>query len=277
VARQKEIAVRIALGAGRGRVVRHLMLESVILALVGGLLGFAISPATMRLLIHVMPDMDPPLKITFSPNLRILWYNLAVSAITAVIFGLAPALQATGSDVAPLLKDQAGAVASGGPTRWRKLLVVMQVSLSLLLLIVAGLFATTLRNLRQLSPGFETHNLLSFAVDPRASGYSTGRTRLLYKQLKRELPALPGVESAAMAMVPPLAWNESDSDFTVEGHLAKPGEDTDSWLNYVSSGYFETLRIPLYRGRDFRDSDDSGAPKVADRQREVRTLLLWRR
>jgi len=210
-----------------------------------------------------MPDMDPPLKFDLSPNLRILWYNLAVSAITAVIFGVAPALQATRSDVAPVLKDQAGAVAGGGHARWRKLLVVTQVSLSLLLLIVAGLFGTTLRNLRQLSPGFETHNLLSFAVDPRASGYSTDRTRLLYKQLKRNLPALPGVESAAIAMVPPLAWNESDSDFTVEGHVAKPGEDTDSWLNYVSPGYFETLRIALYRGRDFRDSDDSGAPKVA--------------
>jgi predicted permease len=262
-ARQKEIAVRMALGAGRGRVVRHLMLESVILALVGGLLGFAISPATMRLLVHVMPDMDPPLKFDLSPNLRILWYNLAVSAITAVIFGFAPALQATRKDVAPVLKDQAGAVAGGGHARWRKLLVVTQVSLSLLLLIVAGLFGTTLRNLRQLSPGFETHDLLSFAVDPAVSGYSTDSTRLLYKQLKRNLPALPGVESAAVAMVPPLAWNESDSDFTVEGHVDKPGEDTDSWLNYVSPGYFETLRIPLYRGRDFRDSDDSGAPKVA--------------
>ena len=262
-ARQKEIAVRMALGAGRGRVVRHLMLESVILALLGGLLGFAISPATMRLLVNVMPDMDPPLKIALSPNLRILWYSLAVSAVTAVIFGLAPALQAARRDVAPVLKDQAGAVAGGGHALWRRLLVVSQVSLSLLLVIVAGLFGTTLHNLRRLSPGFETHHLLSFAVDPRASGYNTDRTRLLYKQLRRDLPALPGVESAAMAMVPPLAWNESDSDFTVEGHAANPGEETDSWINYVSPGYFETLRIPRYRGRDFRDSDDFGAPKVA--------------
>jgi hypothetical protein len=227
------------------------------------LLGFAISPLTMRLLVHVISEMDPPLKFILAPNLRILWYNLAVSTLTALILGLAPALQATRSDVAPVLKDQAGAVAGGGQARWRRLLVMTQVSLSLLLLIVAGLFGTTLRNLRQLSPGFETRNLLWFTVDPTASGYTTERSKLMYKQFKRDLAVLPGMESAALAMVAPLSWSDWDSDFTVEGHTAKPGEDGNSWVNYVSPGYFETLRIALYRGRDFREGDEAGAPKVA--------------
>ncbi len=262
-ARRKEIAVRMAIGAGRVRVVRQIMTESVILALAGGLLGFALSPWTMRLLLHVMPDMDPPLRFSLSPNLRILWYNLAISAATAFLFGLAPALQAARSDIAPVLKDQAGAVAGGGQARWRKLLVVAQVSLSLLLLVVAGLFSASLRNLQRLSPGFETANLLSFSVEPALSGYNDQRSKLLYKQLTDKLAALPGVESTALCMVPPLSWSDWDGGFTVEGHVAAPGEDMESWYNYVSPGYFATLSIPIYRGRDFRESDTAGTPKVA--------------
>ena len=227
-ARRKEIAVRMAIGASRARVVRQIMTESVILALAGGLLGFALSPWTMRLLLHVMPDMDPPLRFNVAPNLRILWYNLAISAVTAFLFGLAPALQAARSDIAPVLKDQAGAVVGGGQARWRKLLVVAQVSLSLLLLVVAGLFSASLRNLERLSPGFETANLLSFSVQPALSGYNDQRSRLLYRQLTDALATLPGVESAALCMVPPLSWDDWDSGFTVEGHAAAPGEDMES-------------------------------------------------
>ncbi len=217
----------------------------------------------MKLLLHVMPDMDPPLRFTFAPNLRVFWYNLAISAATAFLFGLAPALQAARSDIAPVLKDQAGGVVGGGQARWRKLLVVAQVSLSLLLLIVAGLFSASLHNLERLSPGFETAHLLSFSVQPALSGYDDERSRLFYKQLTQNLAALSGVESAALCMVPPLTWDDWDSGFTVEHHAAAPGEDMESYINYVSPGYFETLRIPVYRGRDFRDTDTTGAPKVA--------------
>jgi predicted permease len=262
-ARQKEIAVRLALGAGRARVVRHLMMESLILALAGGLVGFLISPWTMRLLVQVMPEMDPPLKFVLSPNLRTLWYNLAISAMTAVIFGLAPALYASGAEVAPVLKDQAGAVAGGGQARWRKLLVVAQVSFSLLLLIAAGLLGSSLRHLRELSPGFEVGHLLSFSVDPTLNGYQDERAKLFYRQLAENLAALPGAQSAALCMVPPLSWSDWDSDFTVEGHVAKPGENANSWVNSISPGYFDTLRIPIYTGRDFRESDADGAPRVA--------------
>jgi predicted permease len=262
-ARQKEIAVRMSIGAGRWRVVRQLLTESAVLAFAGGLLGFLISPLSMHLLARVMPDMDPPLKFVLSPNLRMLGYSIAVSAVTVILFGLAPAIQATRTDIAPVLKGSAAAVVGGGQARLRKLLLVVQVSLSLLLLIVAGLFGSTLRNLNRLNPGFQTANLLSFGIDPTLSGYDSERTRQFYKQLTRELAALPGAQSAALCTVPPLGWSNWDSDFTVEGHLAKTGEDPNTPVNYVSPSYFATLGVALYSGREFRETDATGAPEVA--------------
>jgi predicted permease len=262
-ARQKEIAVRLSIGAGRWRVVRQLLTESAILAVAGGLLGFLISPLSMRLMAHVMPDMDPPLKIVLAPSLRMLAYSLAVSAVTVVLFGLAPAIQATRTAIAPVLKDSAAAVAGGGQARLRKLLLVVQVSLSLLLLIVAGLFGSTLRNLNTLNPGFQTANLLSFSIDPTLSGYDTSRAQQFYRQLNRDLAGMPGAQAAALCMVPPLSWSNWDDDFTVEGHPLRQGENNNSPINYVSPGYFATLGIPIYAGRDFRDTDASGAPRVA--------------
>src|SRR5574340_777446 len=136
-------------------------------------------------------------------------------------------------------------------------------SLSLLLLIGAGLFARSLQNLKDLSPGFEVSNLLSFSVDPTLSGYKVEQAKLFYLQLTQELATLPGAQSAALCVVPPLSYDDWDSDFTVEDHQSKPGEDTTSWVNHVSPAYFATLKIPIYSGRDFRDADALGAAKVA--------------
>jgi predicted permease len=262
-ARQKEMAVRLALGAGRGRIVRQLLLESSLLAFAGGALGFAISPWTMRFLAGIMPQMDPPLRFITAPNLRVLCFGLAACAFSAIVFGLAPALKAARPNVASTLKDQAGGVVGGGQAVWRKVLVIAQVGLSLLLLICAGLFARSLSNLKDLNPGFEVKHLLAFTVDPTLNGYKADRARLFYKQLTHELAALPGAQSAAMCLVPPLSFNEWDSTVTVEGYVAKPGEDMNPWVNYVSPGYFATLKIPLDSGRDFTEQDATGAPKVA--------------
>jgi predicted permease len=261
-ARQKEIAVRLALGASRGRIVRQLLLESLLLSAAGAVLGLGISSWTMRLLGNIMPHMDPPLQIATNPDLRVLGFNLAVALLTAVIFGLVPALQATRPDLAPVLKDQGNAVAGGGQTVWRKVLVCAQVSLSLLLLIGAGLFVGTLKNLKNLNPGFTIGNLLSFSVNPSLSGYNTARADLFYKQLTERLKALPGVQSVALCVVPPLTFDEWDSSVNVEGYSAKPGEDMQAWQNYVSPGYFEALKIPIFAGRDFTDRDAVGAPKT---------------
>jgi len=261
--RQKEIAVRLALGAGRARIVRQLLVEGLLLALAGGLVGFIISPWAMRLLIGIMPEIDPPLRFSTDPNLSLVFFTMAVSVLTAVIFGLAPALQAARPNIAPVLKDQAGAVVGGGQALWRKMLVVAQVSLSLLLLIAAGLFGRSLHNLKSVNPGFEVSNLLSFQVDPTLNGYNPERAKLFYRQLQDSLAALPSTQSAALCVVPPLTFDEWDSSVTVEGYVAKQGEDMNPRVNHISPGYFGTLKIPLYQGRDFTGQDALGAPKVA--------------
>ena len=262
-ARQKEIAVRLALGASRMRITRHLMLESLLLALVGGALALLVSAWTMRLLVGILPHTEPPIRLDANPDMRVLLFTLAVSVATALIFGLLPALQATKPDIAPTLKDQANAVAGGGQARWRRALVCVQVSLSLLLLIGAGLFVGTLKNLKALNPGFDVNNLMSFSTDPTLSGYDTNRAKLFYKQLAQNLAALPGVESAALCVVAPLHFNEWDSTVTVEGYNPKPGEDMSPWVNHISPDFFKTLKIPIYAGRDFTDRDVVGAPKAA--------------
>jgi predicted permease len=270
-ARQKEMAVRLALGAGRGCIVRRLLLESSLLSLAGGALGFAVAPWTMRGLIDIMPQLDPPLLFVTSPNLRVLFFSLAACTFAALLFGLAPALRATRPDLAPTLKGQAGAVASGGQTAWRKMLVVAQVGLSLLLLIAAGLFVRTLSNLKDLHPGFDVNRLLTFSVNPMLNGYKPERAKPFYQQLTHDLAALPGVQSAATAVVAPLSFDQWSSSMTVEGYISKPGEDMNPWVNYVSPGFFSTLRIPVYSGREFTEQDAVGAPKVAIVNRKFAT------
>jgi predicted permease len=260
-ARQKEIAVRLSLGASRGRLLRQLLVESVLLALAGGVVGFALVPPTIGLLANSMPQMDPPVRYPTAPSLEVLGFALAVSLATAVLFGLAPALQTTRPDLAATLKDQASAVA-GGHARWRKMLAAAQVSLSLVLLIAAGLFVRSLANLKNLNPGFDVNHLLTFSVDPTLSGYKLPQAKAFYKQLTQELSAVPGVNSEALCVVAPLSYDEWDSSVTVEGYAAKPGEDMNPWDNYVSPGFFTTLRIPILAGRDFTDRD-TGTPKVA--------------
>jgi predicted permease len=261
--RQKEIAVRLSLGASPLTIVRQLLIECGMLSLAGGLLALPVSSWTMRLLAGIMPDVDPPLRFVTDPNLQVMLFSLAVSLATAVVFGLLPALQATRPNLAPTLKDQAAAAAGGSQSRWRKALVTAQVSLSLLLLIGAGLFVRSLSNLKEMNPGFQVDNLLSFALNPTESGYTGDRTKLFYRELARNLAALPGVSAAAMCGEPPLSFNESDTVVTVENYSPKQGEDMDPWINRVSPGFFGALKIPIHAGRDFTERDRDDAPKVA--------------
>jgi putative ABC transport system permease protein len=254
--RQKEIAVRLALGAGRMRVIRQLVAESLLLAALGGAAGVALAFFASRFLLTFLTPPDQHLTISATPDWRVLTFTILVSVGAGLVFGLLPALQATRPKLAPVLKDQAGAVTGGGAAvRLRKLLVVTQVTLSLLLLIGAGLFIRTLRELRNIHPGFTTENLIAFAVDPSLNGYSVDRTKLFYRQLLEGLQQTSGVHSAALASVPILYGWEWDSTITVEGYETKPGEDMNPFFNSISPGYFETLGIPVLTGRDFRDSD----------------------
>lgn len=156
-------------------------------------MSIAITFPSMRLLAGIMPSTDPPLEFATHPDVRMLAFTLVVSLLTATLFGLAPALQATRPDLAPTLKDQGNAVGGGGgQALWRRMLVCGQVSLSLLLLIAAGLFVRTLQNMKELSPGFEVSHLVSFTVDPTLSGYNTERTKIFFRELQEKLAATQG-------------------------------------------------------------------------------------
>jgi predicted permease len=261
-ARQKEMAVRLALGSGRRRIIRQLLVESVLLAMAGGVAGLVLAVATDKALINFLPPGETPLAISANPDWRILGFALGVSLLTGVAFGLVPALQATRPDVADTLKDQAGAVVGGGSNGIRKLLVAAQITLSLLLLIGAGLFIRSLQNLRDMDPGFRTSNLLAFKVDPIMSGYTKERARLFYQHLKEDLESLPGEENVALAVVPVMENDEWDQWVTIDSYTPKTGELPDPHMNFVSPGYFKTMEITMLAGRDFRPTDAVGTPLV---------------
>jgi putative ABC transport system permease protein len=253
--RQKEIAVRLALGASRGRIVGQLLVESLMLAAAGGVLGLAIASWTTRFLIGYLPATGTPHVISGSLDARVLTFNLLLSLATGVIFGLVPALRSTKPQLAPTLKDQVGAVVGGSGVRLRKALVVAQVTVSILLLIGAGLFIRSLRNLRLLDLGLKTENLIAFNVAPTLSGYTSVRSKQFARRLLDQVTAMPGVSSAAFAQIGLLEGNEWDSSISIEGYEPKPGENMNPYCNAVSPGYFKTLGIPILAGRDFDDRD----------------------
>ncbi len=261
-ARQKEIAVRLALGAGRGRLIRQLLVESFALAAAGGALGIALAIAIDRALIAFLPTGHTPISLSGTPDRTVLAFTFAVSCLAGALFGLVPALQSTRPGLASTLKDQAGGVIRGGSAGLRKGLVVAQVSLSLLLLIGAGLFLQSLRNLKTLNPGFEVKNLLAFDVDPTLNRYDKQWTNEYYRRLRERLTSLPGVESHALAVVPVIENDEWDNWVTIEGYSAKQDERPDPHMQYCSPAFFKTMKIPLLLGRDFTDRDIEGAPKV---------------
>jgi len=261
-ARQKEIAVRLALGAGRRRLIVQLLEESLLLSGIGGVLGIGLAIAIDRALIGFLPQGISPLTLTATPDWRVLGFTLLISVFTGLLFGLAPAIQSTRPQLAGTLKDQAGSVVGGASVGLRKALVVAQVSLSLLLLIAAGLFIQSLKNLQGIHPGFETRNLLSFAVNPTLNGYKKERSFQFYRQLSERLSRTPGISSVTLAVMPLLDGNEWDSSVTVEGYAAKEGEWVDPHMQFVSPGYFQTLSVPVLLGRDFIDRDDKGTPPV---------------
>jgi len=253
--RQREIAVRLSLGATRGQLVRQLLTESVLLSLIGGAVGIALSVALTRGLIALIPQQQP-LLITPTPDLRILGFTFVLTFATGIVFGLLPALRASNPDQWATLKESVGAVAgTGGSLFLRKSLVAAQVALSFLLLFGAGLFVRSLQNLQTTDTGFQMDNLITFRLNPALSGYENQQGVNFYNELLDRLRSAPGVKSAGMASVSLLAGSEWDSTTSVEGHQAKDGEDMQAFMNAVSPGYFETMGIRLLEGRDFTAAD----------------------
>lgn len=255
-ARQKEVAVRMALGAKRSRIISQLLCESVMLALAGGIAGMALAVWLDSYLLSVMPQGTSPLPIHATPDLRVFAFTLLVAVMTGVVFGLAPALQSTTTDFAGTLKDQAGSVTGTRANGFRKGLVVAQVTLSLLLLVGSALFVRTLQNLKTLNPGFKTSNLVTFAINPGLSGYDPSKAREFFKNLERTLGSAPGVQSIGLGRLRLLDGDRSDNSITVEGYRSKDGEDMNPWVNSVGPEYFATLAIPLVAGREFRPGDE---------------------
>jgi predicted permease len=262
--RQREIAVRLSLGATRGRLVKQLLIESLLLSVLGGLAGVVLAAVLTRSLLALIPAEGQPLLITPYPDGRILTFTMALTLVTGIVFGLLPALRASRPDPWTTLKDTVASVAgAGGSLLLRKGLVTAQVALSFLLLFGAGLFVRSLQNLKTTDTGVALDNLITFQLSPDLNGYDDQRTVNFYRQLLDRLRSAPGITAAALAAVPILAGNEWDSSTSVEGHRPADGEDMQAFMNALSPGYFDAMRIPILEGRDFTALDVIQNSKVA--------------
>jgi macrolide transport system ATP-binding/permease protein len=261
-ARRKEIAMRLALGAGRARLIRQLLTESLVLSLVGGLVGFLVAFWTKGLLQSVGPFDDGPTAAPVSTmNIRVLGFTLLISLLSGVIFGLAPALQASKPDLVLTLKGETSAPARRAfGFNLRKALVVVQVALSLVALISAGLFVRSLRNAQAVNPGFTTSNILLAGFDLGREGMARSQVVNFERQLVERASALPGVQSAAIASNRPFGGGILRSVF-LEGQ-APNARGVLVQINHVGLRFFETLGIQLSKGRDFSEHDGENAPPV---------------
>jgi putative ABC transport system permease protein len=269
-ARHREFTVRSALGAGRLRLVRQLLTESLLLAVLGGGLGLLLAQWGTRALLVFMRLQDDPISFSVAPDARVLLFTLAASLLTGLLFGLAPALRSSRFDLAAALKGTAGSVA-GDPSRQRlnQALVVVQVALSLVLLIGAGLFVRTIEKLKATDAGFNRENVVVFDLD-FTQRLDTARRATLYKELLARLEALPGVRAASMSSFFLLGQCCSFQRVSAEGYAASPGENLNCNEFRVSSRFFETTGTPLLSGRDFgpqdespADSSNANAPRIA--------------
>jgi predicted permease len=261
-AREREFAVRLAIGAGRTRIVRQLLVESVLLAGTGATLGLALAFVVDRVLLRIYLPADAAAEFVVSPipDGRVLAFVVGAMLLTSLVFGLLPAVRGSRTEITLSLKDRSGALSAGGISL-RRMLVGIHVALSLLLLVGAGLFVRTLRNLESLGPGFPTDHLLTFRIDPSLNGYSDEETKSFYGRLNVNLQTMPGVTSVGFSAMPILkgyAWRNAVLGKDFEG---VPIEEQPV-LSNVGPDYFATLGIPIVAGRAFTAQDD-GPSKYA--------------
>jgi predicted permease len=264
--RLREVAIRLALGAKRARLVRQLLTESVLLSIVGGALGLLVAYWSLSALVAAKVPLPFPVDDALTIDPRVLAFTGALALLTGVLFGLAPALQASKADVVPVLKNELVPSAAGrrgmmALLTLRQMLVMAQVALSLIALIAAGLFLRDLRHAQQTDPGFITRGVLVADVNLGREGYTEARAQVFFDQVIDRLRSLPGVQGAALAQGAPLTGGFARSVFP-EGADTTTRDRILVQVNTVTPGYFSTIGIPLLRGRDFRSSDDEKAPKV---------------
>jgi predicted permease len=261
--RQREIAIRLALGSGRLRLVRQLLTESMCLAILGGLLGLLLTLWTSDFLPKFFPPEDAG-GLDLSVDWRVLGFTLGLSLLTGIVFGLVPALQASRQNLLSALKDDTGAPEVRGFGRFglRNALVVLQVALSLILLICAGLFMRSLRAASTSDPGFDAENVLLTQMETRGAKMGREEQKFFYREVQEQVGALPGVRSVALAYIVPISGGGMRTNVSIEGYQPRPNEDTELNTNIVSPNYFKTLGIPLLQGRDFNAADTANASGV---------------
>ena len=262
--RQREFAIRLAMGAGRWRLVRQLLSESLLLSLLGGGLGLLAAYWTTGALLKSLSASQGIMGLSPELDYRILGFSVGLTLLTGVLFGLLPAMQSTRPELAETLKDQSAKASSGhGQVRLRRALIVGQVALTLVLLLGAGLFAKSIYNLSRVDLGLSSDRIITFSVAPALSGYSPERTLALVDDLRQSMASLPGVRSVSGATVPILAGDDEGSNLTVEGYQNPRDEDLQVLRNEIGPNFFSTLGIPLISGREFGDGDTAASPPVA--------------
>ncbi|HEX7090132.1 MAG TPA: ABC transporter permease [Longimicrobiales bacterium] len=260
--RSMEMAVRLSLGAGRARVVRQLLTESLVLAVLGGAASLLVARLTLTGIASIMPDAATALNLELRPG--VVLFTAAVAIGTGILFGLFPALHSTRPELVSSMRASTGQVGGGrAAMRFRTSLVTAQIALSMALLISAGLFIRSLVNVSRVDLGLRTENVVTFAVSPELNGYEPARSRALFQRIETELAALPGVTGVAASAVPLLAGSNWSTDVSVQGFESGPDVDSNTRVNRVGPGFFRTLGIPLIAGREFDEGDVAGAEKVA--------------
>ena len=263
--RRHETATRLALGSSRGRIIRQSLTETLLLSLSGGVLGLAIAFAATRALIAFLRQSNSYIALSPAPDVAVLLFTLAISLFTGLLFGLAPAFASARTGASSTLSSSARTTQAGGGRAsrlWPKILVSAQITLSLLLLVGAGLFLRSLRNLQNQDYGFERSHLLLAGFNAQLAGYRPGQTPALHQQLIERLSALPGVRSVALSVSRPIQEGNWASNLEISGYIPAPKENMTTILNRVTGRYFETVGIPILAGRSITPADTATTAKV---------------
>jgi predicted permease len=262
--RQKELALRLALGAGRARVIRQLLTESVLLAAGGGAIGVILAFVGSRSLVRLMSHSTSRIRLDVHPDARVLAFTGLVSLLAVVVFGLFPACRDSRLDLSQAVKEAGhGRTAVPGGFRMTEGLVIAQIALSLVLTVGAGLLVRTLQNLKNFYPGFHEQNVLLFSIQPGMVGYTNSQVAELYERIKTQIENTPGISAVSFSTFSPLAGWSGSTDAEVEGYAPKPGENPAISVNFVGPSYFKALGTAVLRGRDIRAEDKLGTAKVA--------------
>ena len=263
VSREREISTRLALGSTRARIIGQILIETLLLSFCGGALGLLLAFWGTRALISFVVGEGTYTVFDPMPDMHVLAFTCGICLLTGLLFGIAPAVRVSRTSVSPVLKANARTAANGGGGRLiPKLLVAVQVTLSLMLLVGAGLFLRTLRNLENQDLGFESRNLLVVLFIPEAAGYQPPQLSSIYDKILDRVNALPGVRSATLSGVPVINLGQWGSPISIVGYAAKPDETVDTGGNYVAPRYFETVGIPVLLGRPIGPHDTATSSKV---------------